>query len=156
MDWDIIIVISTIVFGLLFIILEMLVLPGGIVGIIGGLLMAYGVYVSFESFGTVWGVITLGATLLIVILGVYFAIRNKTWRKISLQEEISGKSGVNLDLDVEVGAVGRSVSRLSPMGKARFNDKLYEVSTHGEFIDEEQSIVISLIKDQRIYVKLNQ
>lgn len=155
MDWNIILIISTILLGLIFVILEVLVLPGGVIGILGVGLLGYGVYMSFEGYGVTGGTISLGATSVVVIAGIYYAIRNKTWNKISLQEEIVGKSGVNLEMDISEGATGKSISRLCPTGTARIDNNVYEVSTTGEFIDENQEIIVSRIKDQRIYVKLN-
>jgi len=151
MNW--VLIISLIVLGLIFIVAEILFIPGGILGIIGGLIVGYGVYLSYDIFGDFAGNITLAATSLLIIFGLFYAIRNKTWKKISLTDEIVGKASSNIPEDIKIGLKGKTVSRISPMGKAKFNNEMYEVSTLGDFIDESVEVEITHLKGNKIYIK---
>ena len=153
MTWALII--SLIVIGLLFILAEILFIPGGILGIVGGGIVGYGVYLSYDQFGSTEGNITLAATSVFIIAGFVYVIRNKTWKKVSLADEIVGKASSDLPDDIVVGLKGKSVSRINPMGKVRFLGELYEVSTMGDFIDEDNEVEIVHIKNNKIVVKLN-
>lgn len=151
MTW--VLIISLILLGLLFIVAEILFIPGGILGIVGGVIVGYGVYLSYDSFGDFEGNITLAVTSLLIIFGLFYAIRNKTWKKISLAEEISGRASPSFPEEIKVGLKGKSVSRVNPMGKARFNGEMYEVSSLGDFVDEETEVEIIHIKGNRIFIK---
>jgi membrane-bound ClpP family serine protease len=58
-----------------------------------------------------------------------------------------------LDDILSPGDRGKSISRLAPMGKALINNEYYEVSTNGEFVDENQPIEVIKIEGSRVLVK---
>ncbi|HQO50241.1 MAG TPA: hypothetical protein PK939_07420, partial [Bacteroidales bacterium] len=93
-------VILTLIFvGLLIVLLEILVIPGGgIAGIIGFGLMVSGVYLAFEREGTTAGLLVLSGTVVINIASLVLALRSKTWDKAMLKKQLDGK--VNL-IDAE-------------------------------------------------------
>jgi len=152
MDWSLIIVL--IFAGLFFLVLEILVFPGtSIVGIIGFMLIAIGIYSAYSSHGVTYGHYTLGASLVFTILTLYLSLRSKTWNRFMLKKEIDGKVNI-IDINLKVGDTGKTVSRLAPMGNALINNDIHEVSTKGEFIDQEQEIIVTKIELNKIYVKL--
>ena len=70
-----------------------------------------------------------------------------------LHSSISSK--VNLQSNqVSVGDVGKSLSRINPMGKALFNNEFYEVASLGEMIDENKEIRIIDIQTNKIIVEV--
>jgi membrane-bound ClpP family serine protease len=151
MTWTIIAVL--IIVGFLFLLLEILVLPGtNIAGVLGFILIAIGVWQSFVVFGNLAGGITLAATVVLSIIALYYSLKSKTWQRAALNKEINSK--VNLvDLEkIKVGDKGKTISRLAPMGKARINGEYYEVKTQGEFIDENVNIEIIKIDINKITV----
>jgi membrane-bound ClpP family serine protease len=151
MSWFLII--TLIVIGLLFIVLEVLALPGGVAGIVGGALVVVGIVLTYQNYDAMYGHLVLAGTLVFSIIMVVVFIRSKTWKRFTLSDELKG--GVNMDDKdtVFVGDKGRTISRLAPMGKVEINDRFYEVYTHGEFIDQNVQIEVSKIKENRIYVK---
>ncbi len=151
MSWFLII--TLIVIGLLFIVLEVLALPGGVAGIVGGALVVVGIVLTYQNYEAMYGHLVLAGTLVFSIIMVVVFIRSKTWKRFTLSDELKG--GVNMDDKdtVFVGDKGRTISRLAPMGKVEINDRFYEVYTHGEFIDQNVQIEVSKIKENRIYVK---
>ena len=54
---------------------------------------------------------------------------------------------------VAVGTVGIAVTRLNPIGRAKFGNVSIEVKSDGEFIDAQQEIVIDYFDDEKVIVK---
>lgn len=152
MDWLGIVLI--IILGLVTLLLEFLVLPGGVVGIIGALFVGAGIVISYFEYGAVGGSITLAGTLIAVVIIMILIFRNKSWRKVMLHDNVTGKMN-EIDMDkIQEGMSGIAVSRLAPAGKGKFGNEIEEVhSAHG-FIDVGQEIIISKIEGNKIIVKL--
>lgn len=152
MFWLIICVL--ILIGLAFLVLEILVIPGtGIAGIIGFALMGVGVWQAFLVYGTPAGYYALAGAFALTILTLYFSLRSKTWKRISLKKEIDGRVNVIDAMKIKVGDEGRTTSRLAPSGKAFFGGDFYEVRTTGAYIDQDTEIVVEKIDWNKIYVK---
>ena len=147
-------VIILIILGLICLILEILVVPGAIVGIIGCLMMAGGIVLAYVELGTLAGNITLISTLMVTIAAVVIILRSKTWRKLMLKTEIDGKMNEINEEKIQIGMEGITVSRLAPMGKGKFEGETVEVSSILGFVDENQTIIITKIEGNKIYVKL--
>ena len=71
--------------GIVLMILDFLVIPGGIVAIVGIICMIGGVVGAFVEFGTTIGFLTLLCTTFLTIGSVVLMMRSKTWRKIQLK-----------------------------------------------------------------------
>lgn len=152
MTWTLIIIL--ILVGFLFLLLEILVLPGtNISGILGFVLIGVGVYFAFKI-GTTAGVITLIASLVCSVVFLVIVLKSNTWRKLTLKAEINGKVNVIDKNLVKAGDSGKTVSRLAPAGKALINNDYYEVHTMGEFLDPDLDITVIKVDFNMIYVKL--
>lgn len=152
MPWIIILVL--IALGIIFILLELLVVPGTtFVGIIGFISLALGVYQTFIIYGTGWGIFALVGTSIFSIAMLVLSLRSKTWTKAMLSTSINSK--VNQERSAfKIGDEGITVSRLTPMGTARFENNFVEVSTFGDFLDPETKIRIVDIKNNKIWVEI--
>jgi len=151
MSW--LIIISLIIVGLLFLILEILVIPGVVVGIMGSFMIVLANYFSYKFNGSTAGNLTLFGTLALTAVSLFFTFRSKTWDRLMLKNQ--NKSRVN-ELEenaVNVGDVLRTVSKLRPMGKARLNNEHYEVTSVGEYINENVDIEVVKVEGYKIYVK---
>lgn len=147
-------IIILIIAGLLFLLLEVLVIPGTtVVGIAGFALIIFSVWESYHVFGSPTGHFVLIGTIFFTILTIYLALKSKTWNKIMLKTEISGKVNEIDSTKVQAGDPGVTVSRLTPGGKALINNEYYEVHTNGEFIDQESEIIVTHLADNKIFVK---
>jgi membrane-bound ClpP family serine protease len=152
MTWTIIAVL--IIVGFIFLLLEILVLPGtNVAGIIGFVLLIVGVWQAYATFGGKAGTITLIATVVVSAIILYYSLQAKTWRRVSLKSEISSKVNVVDEKKVKPGDRGKTISRLAPMGKAYINGVYVEVSSDGEFIDQNTEIEILKIDHNKIVVK---
>lgn len=152
MNW--VIIITIILIGIIGLVLEFLVIPGGIVGIVSGLIIAGGIGLSYYHFGVTAGNITLVATVVAILAGIVLLLRSRTWKKLMLNTQIDSKVNEIDSAKIAVGQEGVSVSRLAPGGKALFNGEIVEVSSSRDFIDENCPIIISKIEGNKITVKL--
>jgi len=154
MSWTVIAVL--VVVGLLFLMLEILVVPGTtVVGVVGFILIAIGIWQTYAAYGSPAGHYVLAGTLVLTIVALWLSLRSKTWKRVMLHSEVDGRANVIEEHSIEIGDEGISVSRLVPMGKAMFNDQYFEVTSTGDFIDEKIKIVVVKIEHNKIYVKQN-
>lgn len=151
MGWFVIV--FMILLGILALLLELLVLPGAIVGIIGSLFIIGGVVLSYTKYGMMAGHITLLATAVFIVITVVLFLRSKTWKKMTLKTQIDGKMNIQPEM-LREGMEGISISRLAPSGKAMFENEIVEVFSSLDFIDQNQPITIFKIDGSKIIVKL--
>ena len=143
--------IITLVIGMALLILEIVALPGGIAGIFGGLLLAFGVWQSYVLLGLNWGTVILGCVVFFGVAMLVFLMKGKTWKKFSLNEE--SDSTVNQEpATVQVGATGTTIARLAPTGKALIDGELVEVHAINKFIDPDRPIEVVAVEGYRIDV----
>lgn len=148
------IVIALLLLGILLLLLEIVFVPGTtIVGVGGIILLAIGIFLAYSSISQQAGHISLGASLAIIILSLVVMLKGKTWQRMALKEEVQGKSIESMEDIVSVGAKGKTISRLNPIGKALFEEKILEVSTTGDFVDQDVEVEVVKIDQNRIKVK---
>ena len=153
MNWGLII--SLIVLGLLSLVLDILVIPGGVVGIFGCVMMLAGIIISYAQYGAVAGNITLLSTLVLATVTAVMMLRSKTWKKLMLKTNIDSKMNEVDERKISVGMTGVAISRLAPSGTGKFGDELVEVHSFNDFIDVNSEIVIIKIDGGKIIVKQN-
>ena len=151
MGWGSIIFI--IIVGILLMILDFLVIPGGVVAIVGVLCMVGGVVAAFVQYGSVAGFLCLIFTAVAVVGSFVMMMRTKTWRKLQLNTQIDGKMNEVDPSKVQVGMIGRAISRIAPMGTGEFDGEIVEVTSQQEFIDVDTEIEVTKIEASKIYVK---
>ena len=127
MEWIGIVVI--ILLGLAALLLEILVLPGGVVGITGTLFIVAGIILAYVRMGATAGTITLVATVLFIIFIIIMMFRKKTWKRVMLEDNITGKMNVIDESKISVGMTGIAVSRLARR-KGKFNNEIEEYTLH--------------------------
>ncbi len=155
MGWLLIAVL--IILGLTFLVLEILVIPGaGFAGVIGFLLITVAIWQTYAHHGATSGHLVLAGTFVLTLLTLILSLRSKTWKKISLSDEIKSRVNVIDEGALSVGDEGMTTSRLAPMGKAQIKGEFYEVRTTGAFIDQNMPIIIEKLDNNKVYVKLKE
>jgi len=152
MTW--VVILALILVGFIFLLLEILVVPGTtVIGFIGVAMMAFGIYSTYAYYGSAAGTYTLAGTLIFSVVALTMAFKSNSWKIAMLDSKIDSK--VNLvDLDkVKPGDEGITITRLNPMGKALINDEYYEVTSKDNLIDPETKIVIWKVDGNKIIVK---
>ena len=134
--------------------LEILFIPGMVVGIIAVIMMAVGVIFAYKDFGTTIGSIYLASTSIVTAGSVWWAFRTNVWRKIGVKSAIDSKADKYSGVKLEVGMKGTTNSRLNPMGKVMFEDALIEAHSREGFIDQGKTVVITEVLQNKIFVKV--
>lgn len=145
-------IVTLILVGLVLIFAEILLIPGvGIAGVLGLLSMGGSCFYAFHELGTTAGAIVTGVNAVLIAALTIWVLRAKTWKRMSLETNIDSKAveGVSLSL----GDRGKTVTRLAPMGSARFGNYIVEVKALEGMLDPETPVEVVLIEDNKIYVK---
>ncbi len=116
--------------GIVLIAVEVIV-PGGILGTIGGLMMFGGCVMAFIEFGTGGGIIAVVIALSLAVIALYIEFRvlpkTKLGRRAFLTNEITGVSAAFGEEARElIGKSAEALTMLSPSGYIRIDGKRYE------------------------------
>ncbi len=155
MPLDLIIVIALLALGVLFMLVEIFLLPGiSIAGIAGAIFLIGGIAYAYLFMGTTAGNISLVASATALGGAFVWLLRSKSLRKISLNTNIeSTVDNTNLK-KMAVGDIGIALSRLNPIGKVMVNGIVAEgKSVDGEFIDEDTDIEVVKVETYNVLVK---
>lgn len=145
-------IITLILVGLVLIFAEILLIPGvGVAGILGLLSMGGSCFYAFYEFGNVTGYIVTAVNVVLLVALSIWVLRAKTWKRMSLETSIDSKAVETSVL--AVGDRGKTLTRLAPMGSARFGDFVVEVKAVEGMLDPNIEVEVVLIEDNRIYVK---
>lgn len=142
------------------IILEFFVPSAGIIGVIGTGCVITGIVFTYTNFGLMAGTIFLVACAIIgpFLLFTYFKIFPKSFmgkrlildKKMNKEEGyVSGESNTYNEL---LNKEGITETKLRPIGKAIIENKSYNVTTLGDFINKETKIKVIQIEGNRIVV----
>jgi membrane-bound ClpP family serine protease len=144
-----------ILLGILLLLIEFLIIPGVTVAGIGGfILIAAGIFSAYRSHGAKFGNITVAITVLVLIIIFSFALRSRTWKKIALNTKINGSvENIKKEGKFAVGERGKTITRLAPIGKAMFNDRIIEAKSLSGYIDENTEVEIIKIQNTNVIVK---
>jgi membrane-bound ClpP family serine protease len=151
------VIIILILLGILLFLIEFLLVPGiTVAGIGGAILIIGGVILSYHYHGSAIGNYTLLGTALISFLTVFIVLKSGTWRKIMLQKDISGKVNVidQTGTEVKIGDVGKTVTRLNPIGKVVINGNYFEAQSLNKYIDQKTDIEVIKVLSNKLVVKL--
>ncbi|WP_162053961.1 NfeD family protein [Pontibacter pamirensis] len=152
LDW--VTVVLLIGIGLLLIIVELIFVPGTtIVGIIGLVLAAIGIWIGYTALGSTIGHIILACTILIGALAFVYSFRSESWSQFALKNQNRGHVNEDNPHLLEVGEVGKTVSALRPQGTALFAERHHEVQTQGEFVAPNKTVRIIVLSQNKIVVE---
>jgi len=85
-------IIVLVLIGIILILIEFLLIPGiNVAGIAGIALLITAIVLSYKNFGTQIGHFILLGTILIISISMYYALKAKTWRRLSLDTVIDSK-----------------------------------------------------------------
>ena len=146
-------IILTIV-GLVLVLSEIFLIPGvGVAGVLGVISLGGACYYVFYEFGLFPGAVFTGAILAVLIGLIAYTIKTKAWKKLALDTRIDSKVQNLEEETLSVGDTGRAVTRLAPIGMARFDGRGYEVKSLEGMIDAGTDVEVVMFEDNKIYVK---
>ncbi len=152
------IILFLILLGVLLLLIEFAVIPGiTIAGIGGFLLLGASVYMAFDSYGVIPGIITSVFVLLVVPFLFYKFFKSKSGKKMILGSEIEGRVVEVDSAIIHPGDEGITIGRLAPTGKVRINNQTMEAKSISGFVDPKVKIkVVEVLKTQVIVEPIKQ
>lgn len=123
--------------GVLLVAVEILV-PGAVLGILGGLCLLGGMIAAFMEFGSTGGTLATAAALLIGIVTLYLEFivlpKSRLAKKLSMTETVSGRSQPELaDRAAVVGREALALTTLAPSGYVELDGRRYEAFCESGF-----------------------
>ena len=147
-------IIALIILGLLLMMLEFLVIPGVTIAGIGGLLLiGGGVYFTYDTYGITAGNYTTGGSAIFIIAIIFYSLRAKTWDKLMLKTNIDSKIESYDTSKVQVGDIGETITKLSPMGKVHINDLYIDGHSRSTLIEPNTKVEVVKVLPSKIIVK---
>lgn len=147
-------IILLLVLGALFLMAEIVLLPGVTIGAILSLgCYAGAIYIGFTFYGTTVGFVVVAVALLLSLLTVILSLRAKTWQKLSLQQNIDSVSVESPETKIAIGAKGVAVSRIAPMGKVEIDGERYEAKSADVFIDQREEVEVIGFENTSVVVR---
>lgn len=132
-----------ILLGVLFLVAELVLLPGVSVGAIFAV-VCYGsaIYKAYNDYGAVTGTIVVAVVILVSLIATVLSLRSKTWQRLSLKQKIDSSSASMPEKEVHVGDRGVAVSRLAPMGRVEIGGRSYEAKSVDAYIDQRSAVEV--------------
>lgn len=155
MPFDLIVIFAVLLLGIVFMLIEIFLLPGiSIAGIAGAIFLIGGIAYAYIFQGSTVGNISLAGTALLFGGSFFWLLKSKSLQKISLETNIDAKVDNSFLQQVAVGDTGITLSRLNPIGQVLIKDIEMEGKSYdGDFIDEDTEIEIVKIESHNVLVK---
>lgn len=147
------IVLTLLVLGALLVVVDIVFIPGMIVGIAGAVFMAAGVLTAYNTLSPLAGHLSLAASAIAMAVALFFMFKTDVWSKFALNDTLSGRVNDHLRKSPPIGSFGRAFSDLRPGGKAIFEGETHEVSTRGEYCEAGSEIRVTRIENRKIIVE---
>ncbi len=152
MTWFILV--SLIVFGALLLMVEVIFIPGTtVIGGLGLLFSAIGIYYAFTVLETAMATMVLIGALFLNLGFVLYGFKTGVWDRFSLKDTHTGRSFENRLAGLELGQEGITRSACRPFGKVEFNDELYEAKSDSGFIPAGTKVKIIKLEANKIIIK---
>lgn len=151
---EVLIISMLIIAGLILFIIEVFLIPGiSVAGIASACSLLYAIYYAFDSLGTQAGIITIGITIIGITGITIWFMKGKTVDKLALKHTLDYKPNPLKGVDIHVGDIGTTITRLTLIGNAEINGHILEVQSADGFIDEKTPIKVCRITPNTIYVQ---
>lgn len=148
-------VIGLMVLGIGLVMLEIFI-PGGVVGVVGGLCMLGAIGVAFNDFGMEGAIIAFGVSLVALILCLWFEFKvlpkTAAGKRFFLQDQVSGKSQADVAEGSVVGREASAATALAPSGYVLLDGRKLEATSRSGFIEKGDSVRIESIDQFKITV----
>ena len=139
--------------GIVFIFLEVFVIPGTTVfGIVGVIAVIGAIICCYQLLGSNYGHLSIMIGFAVFMVFFYAGRKLMDESEFSLQKALTGKVN-EFEANVKVGDIGKSFTDIKPNGKAFFNDEKMEVYSNGIYIVKDQDIEVIKINQNKIIVK---
>ncbi len=146
-------VVALVVCGLIFLVLEVLIFPGfGVSGVLGIAGLCGGCILAYAQMGPKAGLLTCGISIASALALMFFLPRTRAGQAMILKTSQEDASPF-ADTKPEVGAQGVAEGHLRPSGSARFEGRLVDVVSDGEFVERGSSVIVVQLEGTRVVVR---
>ena len=147
-------IVLLVLLGILFLLAELLLLPGlSIGGVLAMVCYGGAIWYAFDSMGVAAGIWTIAVVGVVSLISLIFSLNAKTWRRLTLKQEIDSTSIPKPENELAVGATGTTISRLAPMGKVQIGGKIYEAKSVDVYIDQKQDVEVVGFENFNVIVR---
>jgi membrane-bound ClpP family serine protease len=143
------------VIGILAVIAE-LVLPGGILGVIGAICLLGAVVATFVSYGATAGTMALAAVVALGLLTLRIWMRYFHRLPFTKQLVLNETVGVDEQVPARASLVGRtgiSLTELMPSGRAEIDGEKFDVMAEGPAIRRGATIIVVETRGPSVMVR---
>ena len=141
--------------SVVFMVMEIFLLPGlSVCGIVSVVMAAVAVWYAFAKIGVTAGLVTVLIWLVVLGIGIWVFVKSRALDKMSLNTELKETSSLYDINNVQVGMTGVASSRLAPMGKVMVGGREYEAKSMDGFVDQKSEVEVVAIEDNKLIVKL--
>lgn len=157
---EILIPIALILLGTGLILVEVYLVPGfNVVGIIGLLVMVFGVGYGYTETGLIGGTVFLVGAIAVVSLAFMWLWRSGAWDRFVLATNLKRDDNLiareSEDRARYLGEAGTAITPLRPTGIVEINGRRIEVMTEGEFIAAGSAVRVVAMDRRRYFVRLD-
>ena len=147
-------IVLLLLFGILFLVGELLLIPGSIFGAVLALVCnGSAIAIAFAKYGTNVGIVVVVVSILLSLISIVLSLRAKTWRKISLQQELDSASMPMPEAKLKIGDCGVAISRLAPSGKVEICGEIFEARSVDVYIEQRSEVEVTGFENFTVIVK---
>ncbi|TVR47976.1 MAG: serine protease [Puniceicoccaceae bacterium] len=143
------------VLGIILILFEVMV-PGGILGLLGGLALLAGGVLAFVNFGLGVGLLAFLAAMAVLGLSLLaelkFLPRTAVGQRLFLHSQIEGSSQKTEGFAELIGRPCEALTALSPTGVVLLDGKKYEAFSQSGFIERGARLTVTRYDNFRLIV----
>jgi membrane-bound ClpP family serine protease len=148
-----VLIVGLILIGILLLVLEILILPGLIAGIIGAVFLIIAIAWMYADYGSTAGNYTLLSTLLLTFLAIWGSFKSKAWSRFGHKETLEGKMNDIARHGIAEGEIGTTLSALRPSGTVLIRDAKVEGFTNGEILNAGTKVKVVRVLPGKILVE---
>lgn len=149
-------IVLVILLGFALILVDVLAIPGGIVGTLGGLFIVAAVVASYKMLGRGTAFMLGGGSIILAGVLAWVSVKFKLWRVFvaeGAENRDQGFASFKVTAQSMAGKQGEVFSDLRPAGAVVIEGKKYDVVTEGGFIGKGQKVEVIAFSHGQVKVK---
>lgn len=134
-----------------------IILPGGVLGVIGSFCLLGVVVMTFLHAGVMWALAALAISLLLALLTFFVEIKvlekTRLGRESILSHSLQGSATGPQATEAIVGSCGEVITPMNPTGMVRISGALYEAASIDGSLERGDPVVVAGQDNFRLLVK---
>jgi membrane-bound serine protease (ClpP class) len=153
---EITLLVLVILFGFALIVADILFIPGGFVGTIGGLFILGAIITAYKLLGKEIAFLLSGGSIIFAGVLAYISVKFKLWKIFVREDHENRKNGFTSSKagpEQMIGRKGKVATDLRPAGTVIIDGKKYDAVTEGGFIGKGKKVEVVTASVGQIKVK---